>query len=59
VFGSLTERLALLRAVDAIQTDTFSAITVQNCDGVSVEDGNDRGGYFRGRNKARQECYEQ
>ncbi len=31
--------LAFLRAVDAAEPDTFSAVVVQNFDGVAVKDG--------------------
>jgi hypothetical protein len=38
---SLAEGLALLWAIDAIETDTFRVVVVQNFDGVAVEDGDD------------------
>ena len=37
----LTVGLALLRAINAAETDTFSAVVVQDFEGVSVEDGDD------------------
>jgi len=33
--------LALLRAVDAAEADAFSALVVQDFEGVAVEDGDD------------------
>jgi hypothetical protein len=33
--------LALLRAIDPAETDAFSAVVVQNFDGVAVEDADD------------------
>jgi hypothetical protein len=33
--------LALLRAINAAQADTFRAVVVQDFDGVAVEDGDD------------------
>ena len=38
---SLTVGLAFLWAVDAVESDAFSAVVVQNFDGVAVEDGDD------------------
>jgi len=34
----------LLRAVNPVETNTFSAIVVQDFDGVAVKDGDDRTG---------------
>jgi hypothetical protein len=39
VLGLLAVGLALLRAVDATQTDAFSVAVVQDFNGVDVEDG--------------------
>jgi hypothetical protein len=33
--------LALLRAVESVETDTFRVLVVQNFDRVAVEDGED------------------
>jgi hypothetical protein len=37
---SLTKSLTLLWAVDAVETDAFSAVIVKYFDGVAVEDAN-------------------
>ena len=44
VLGALTERLAFLRAIDAVEADTFRLLVVQDFDGVAVEDGDDLAG---------------
>jgi len=36
---SLTEGLAFLWAVDAVETDAFGVVVVQDFEGVAVEDG--------------------
>ena len=41
---SLAERLAVLRAVDAVQADTFGVLVAQDFDGVAIEDGSDGAG---------------
>jgi hypothetical protein len=41
LLGSRTVGLALLGAVDAAESDTFSAVVVQDLDGVAVENGDD------------------
>jgi hypothetical protein len=38
LLGLLAIGLALLRAVDAVEADTFSTVIVQDFDGVAVED---------------------
>ena len=47
LLGSLAEGLALLRAVDATEADTFRVLVVQDFEGVAVEDGDDRAGEVR------------
>ncbi len=51
--------LAFLRAVDPAEADAFGFVVVQDFNGVAVDHGDDGPGYFRGRNKAGEECYEQ
>jgi hypothetical protein len=41
LFRSSAEGLAFLRAVNAAEANTFSAVVVQNFDGVAIEDGDD------------------
>jgi hypothetical protein len=41
LLGFLTVGLTFLRAVDAVEADTFGAVVVQDFDGVAVEDGDD------------------
>ena len=41
LFRAFTERLSLLRTVDAVEADTFSAVGVQDFDRVAVEAGRD------------------
>jgi hypothetical protein len=45
----LAVSLALLRAVDAPETDALSAVIVQDFDGVAVEDGDDGAGELIGK----------
>lgn len=44
VLGSRAVSLAFLRAVDAAEADAFSMVTVQDFDGVAVEDRDDAAG---------------
>jgi len=44
MLGSLAERLAFLRAVDAAEADAFRVVVVQHFEGVAVEDGDDGAG---------------
>lgn len=44
MLGFLPVGLAFLRAVDAIQSDTFRAVMVQDFESVAVEDGDDLAG---------------
>ena len=44
VLGFLAVGLALLRAVDAVQADTFGVVIVQDFERVAVEDGDDLAG---------------
>ena len=44
MLGLLPVGLALLRAVDTTESDAFSAVVVQDFDGVAVEDTNDGAG---------------
>ncbi len=53
VLGLLAEGLALLRTVDAAQTDAFRLTIVQDLDGVAVEDGNDGPGEVSERAEAK------
>ena len=41
LLGSFAVGLALLRAVDAIESNTFRVLVMQDFDGVAVEDGYD------------------
>jgi hypothetical protein len=41
LLGSQAVGLAFLRAVDAVQADTFGVLVAQDFDGVAIEDGND------------------
>lgn len=41
---SLAERVTCFRAVDAVETDTFRVLAVQDCDGVAIKDGDDSSG---------------
>jgi hypothetical protein len=41
LIGSLAVGLAIFRAVDAVQADTFSAVVVQDFESVTVEDEDD------------------
>jgi len=52
LLGSLAESLAFLRAVDAVESDTFSAVVVQDFDGVAVKDGDNFS--MKSRSKARE-----
>ena len=47
--GARAAGLALLRAVDPVEADTFSMAVVQNFDGVAVEDGDDLAGEVGGK----------
>jgi hypothetical protein len=44
VLGCWAVGLALLRAVDAVQADTFGVVIVQDFERVAVEDGDDLAG---------------
>jgi hypothetical protein len=44
VLGVVAVDLALLGAVGAVESDTFSVVVVQHFDGVAVEDGDDGAG---------------
>lgn len=44
MLGFLPVGLALLRAVDAAQADTFRVLVVEDFDGVAVEDGDNLAG---------------
>jgi hypothetical protein len=48
LLGPLAVGLAFLRAVDAAEADTFSAVRVQDFNSVAVEDGDGRGGMVLG-----------
>ena len=48
VLGLLAVGLALFWTVDAAEPDTFSALVVEDFDGVAVEDGDDGAGKFCG-----------
>jgi len=56
------ERWALLRTVDATQTDTFGAPVVEDFKGIVVKDGDDEAGEIReggiGENKEDDTCQE-
>jgi hypothetical protein len=41
LLGPLAVGLAFLRAVDAVEADTFQALIVQDFEGVAVEDEDD------------------
>jgi hypothetical protein len=41
MLGLLAERLAFLRAVDAVPADAYRAVVVQDFEGVAVGSGND------------------
>ena len=47
VLGACAVILAFLRTVDAAEADGFSALVVEDFDGVTVEDGNDWAGKVR------------
>ena len=51
----------LLRAVDAVETDAFRVLGVQDFDGVPVEDGNDGAGEVSGTDNSwnEQACQQQ
>ena len=47
MFGFLAVGLALLRAVDTVEADTFRALVVRDFDGVVVGDVGDKAGGVR------------
>lgn len=44
MLGILPIGLPLLRAVDAMESNAFGVLVVQNFDGIAVEDGDDLAG---------------
>jgi hypothetical protein len=43
--------LSLLREIDAVEPNAFSAVVVENFDRVAVEDGDDGAGKVSGENR--------
>lgn len=54
LLGVVAERLPLLWTIDAVETDAFSMVTVQDLDGVAVNYPNDSSGVVR--RECRREC---
>jgi len=44
LLGSMAVSLALLRAVDAVESDAFGVVIVQDFDSVAIEHGDDGAG---------------